>query len=211
MSFPYTQNFNTLNDGDLNGQDSWSIRSGYRSPVVQTTKKYEGAKGLKSNSSTPWASILRTITALSGNYHCYFTVFAEATNKSIIWFMLRNSSDSAAISFQLATDGKLSVYDFSTSTYIEIMSFSANTWYVIDLEYDIPNKKYRARAYNGSSWSAYSSWCDFPSGWSTDIVKIDIWMHTVDSSYVYLDYITDTNPILPPVIPTGAAFLLRMV
>src|SRR3990167_10712671 len=43
MAWTYEQKFNDLNNGDLNGQDSWSAHLAFD---VETSVKYEGAKAL---------------------------------------------------------------------------------------------------------------------------------------------------------------------
>jgi len=78
----YEQTFNTLNNGDLNGQDSWSGAGEYD---VQTSITHEGAKAVQVNALNTSKLISRTVPSFTSG-QMYFSVRRDVNSTGKIYF-----------------------------------------------------------------------------------------------------------------------------
>jgi len=80
--FNYSQNFDSLTDGEIVTQDSWESTSGSSARfIIQTTVKKAGAKALEILSNITVAVIARTVNTFSSG-HIYFA-FRISDNEKI--------------------------------------------------------------------------------------------------------------------------------
>ena len=85
-TFILFEDFNALNDGDLNSQNGWS---GHTNWDVATATKYEGAKAAQSASGGATVSVSKAISSGGATYH----LFAQ--------MRMRHSAVSTAYAFQI--------------------------------------------------------------------------------------------------------------
>jgi len=185
MAFPFTENFNGLTDGDLNGQNGWStIAGGWHSFVVNTTWKYEGTKGARwiDASNTFNGACQKSFTTLTGSGHVYIAVYwVSTTDLNIVlggWRIDVNRLTANAI--LLAGGANRTIGS----------SLSASTWYLVDVEYDIDADTVRGRYHNGTSWSSYTA----TTTAGTAASKIEIYVNNNTTGGAAVDLITGTNP-----------------
>jgi hypothetical protein len=153
MATVYEQNFNSLSDGDINGQDSWVDASGIWD--VSTTNPYEGAKAVKSTTTTAW------VDGKSSR------VFSD-TPSGIAGIAMRRQSSSSGVFHLRLLDGSnrvatIQIGDYSTgaptkytsgTTVTSWFNASYDTYYYFEIEWDATEQKVRYR-YNGGEWTSW--------------------------------------------------------
>ena len=116
----YTQNFDSLNTGDLNSQDSWSANA---SIDVQTSVYSQGSKALSwPNNLDIFAA--RAITSVE-NGRIHVSLRSTANNVNGPWFTLKDDTNCLCI-IQLRDDGQISM--FTGASIFDLGAYSANTW-----------------------------------------------------------------------------------
>jgi len=187
----YEQKFNTLNDGDINGQDSWTGTAGVE---VQTTTKYEGAKALQMVHDGIAQNAQREITAIAEG-SMYVAMMKTDNNSDESNFQLRAAGGgSIAANIKFSSGGKIQYY---ASGYVDIISYTANQWYILNIEFDyaVQGTKYRVRVNDGTSWSVFTSWVDAGQGAWTTVGRVHVEKQTGNGHYTYWDIITPQNPV----------------
>jgi hypothetical protein len=188
MAWTYEEKFNSLSDGNLDGQDSWTAAAGAANCTVQTTEKYEGAKGVYLNGST---ALRRTITAVSSGVF-YFamrckTSFTSADGVNFSARDVGGATYAFVVKFAWVS-GALKLQYYSNGSYTTLASASVDTWYVIGIDYDGANNRYKIRLDTG----AWSSYLTTGSSGNTQIDRIEL---AQDSSWQgYFDTITPSDP-----------------
>ena len=133
-TFLYFQDFNSLTDGDLNGQDSWSGSANFD---VQTSVKYEGAKAVEVATGGIAINISRAISVTS--YNMFIQAHIYATDASLsypIAFYAREGSSS--INGVCIYASKIQVLN-SVPAWQDVDSASSTTWYKVKLAFDSAN------------------------------------------------------------------------
>ncbi|NTW31246.1 MAG: hypothetical protein HGB12_01200 [Bacteroidetes bacterium] len=188
----YEQKFNTLTDGNLNGQDSWSGGAG--EIVVQTTTKYEGAKGISLAASGSTYAV-RDITEVQTGI-VYVAMRAVNNTTGGIYFYLYHATTSnnwvAMVGFH--GNGYIISYDQSLGAYVNIAPYVAGQWYIMAIEIDCPNRNHRIKVHNGTAWSAWTAW--FQNTVEANLGVNRIGMISQGPSAGYIDFITPTDPII---------------
>ena len=182
----YEQKFNSLTDGDLNNQEFWSGDIDFD---VQSATAYEGAKGVKASSINDSRTVTRNITAISdGSVYGALRRTSAASGNAYL-------SIDGVMPVRFGSDGNISAYNNDTASYEAITSYSANQWYVVNIEFDdnVQPDKFRARAYNGS-WGAFSGWKTVYGGSYSTIDSILLSMDGPNGVDNYWDTITPTDP-----------------
>lgn len=203
MAWTYEQKFNSLTDGDLGGQDSWSAIDG--SPVlnVQTSSTYEGAKALSCvfSSTNLESDYRRDITGISdGNFYVAYKVSTILSGGSS-FVALKDTGGSFVMYIKLpggATGGALLIGTNAADVTVDGGAFSNDTWYVFNVEFDdtAQNNKYRCRSFRGGSWGSWTAWSDTVAAY-TSITTIRILSSSGDGGgahTLYWDTITPTDP-----------------
>lgn len=189
MAWTYEQKFNSLTDGNLDGQDSWSAAVGAANCTVQTTEKYEGAKAIYLNGST---EVRRNITAVTSGVF-YFAMRCKTTHTSADGVNI-GARHVAGATYAFVVKfawigGALAIQYYSNGSYTTLTSASVDTWYVIGIDYDGTNNRYKIRL-NSGSWSAYLT---TGSSGNTQIDRISV---AEDATWQgYFDTITPTDPL----------------
>lgn len=202
----YEQLFNTLNTAALAGQDSWTNETGTAGASQVSTNAsaiYEGAKGVQFtvNATNPDEKIDRT--------------FAGITDGSV-YFAMKQESDGSVGNFHYRIDdgadageeiligfraGNFIYYDLTTG-YTTIEAIQANTWYVVNVEFDDVNQndKYRYRYTKTTTWGSFSGWLTMEGGY-TSMTRGYLIGWAVTGSTIYdFDTITPTDPTIVPAV-----------
>src|SRR3989344_3457549 len=156
-AWTYEQTFNNLNNGDLNGQDSWSGSTAF--DVVTTGTPYEGAKHL-SFSTLADIDISRNITPTE-NGTLYFSVKKPTTNQDTFLFILKNNNGLSDINIYFNANGQIQAYNGTTASWQTIQNYSANSYYRIGIQFELSQNGWQGlaqRTYkvniDGGAWSA---------------------------------------------------------
>lgn len=195
----YEQKFNSLNDGDLNTQDNWSGDTEFD---VQTTTKYEGAKGIHiAVGDDDNKAISNTSIATSSEGSLYFAIRFDTTANNNMGIKL---SESSSVKMEvLLIDGAIKMIDGSGPTWQTVDgSLSTDVWYVINVEWDDsgqPNQ-YRVRVdENGGGWGSFTNWYDTRDSSYSEIDEIEFVSKDDDGSGGYNNYFDTITPTDPTV------------
>lgn len=184
----YTQTFDALSDGDLNGQDSWSGDTDYD---IQSAVAVAGKAVAVTAASD--GIIQRTITsASSGTFRIEMRKAGTTTgnNQSNIgqgdWGTLTNRLTSVGFGYNSNHD---KIYYVKTDTSeTQIQAFSADTWYTVDQEIDCSTDQYRVRIDEGS-WTAWGAL--YNSNTCSNFSVVSFRKSDADDIDMYWDSISD--------------------
>lgn len=179
-------NFNSYNDGDLNGQGDWfgSTTFDVQGDVVQ-----EGAKAVK-NVGTGTEIIEKIGNQLAeGGIGCRMRI--TANNSAYAYFGIKeNTLQCALINFD--KDGNIYAY-FGGEYYPSIGTYNANQWYFVQIQWrSSPSHQVRYKVDDGewTDWGTpYQDWTTGP-----DRVLLQI-INQVEGSTCYWDNINDISII----------------
>lgn len=149
-NWTYEQLFNSLTDGNLSGQDSWSGSAYFD---VSTTNPNEGAKGIIYNTAMQNQEVGRSITAITSG-EVYFSVYSTQSGATLNqMFKLQNGATIATrVRFYDAGGGM--VLQIDTGTWTTFASgLSTDTWYRIGYRFDCSTYKANVNLNNGT-WSS---------------------------------------------------------
>lgn len=199
MATILTDNFNAYNDGDLNGQGSWSGDAAFD---IQGDVVREGAKAVRMIGSTGSAlDIVKTGSQLSEGkitvYHRRTSV--GATEYS---FPIRLYEDTTLCSGIQFADG--TIYLLTNSVWVDTgYNFVADTWYAVEVEWreDAGNPQVRMRV-DGGAWYG---WYDTYADWTTGLNKL-MFRNQSSSTTAYYDHVAE-NPIGPASLKTMNSIL----
>ena len=119
MAWGYTQNFDALTDGDLNGQDSWSGNTNYD---VQTSVTFQGAKAVSSAHNGQVVS--RTVTGVTDGLFHYAQRSDSTANCNDVQLSLKSSTTYLAIVRWNTSGNIIRLYGASSET---VSAYSANS------------------------------------------------------------------------------------
>jgi hypothetical protein len=194
-AWTYEQLFNTLNDGNLSTQDSWSLFGG-NDWQVETTVKYEGAKAISVNDDAAQSREDRSITPVSGANTVYRAL--RATRNDSINHLQFIEGAYVRIYAGMYTDGHIYIKDKDNTGSVDLGTYSADTWYVLEVNFNTTTDKVNGRVFNGTSWSSLSA--DLNIG--VDVAQIDkirIASYCDFAVTNYIDTITPNNPVVEAV------------
>lgn len=193
MAWVAEENFNSLSDGDLNGQGSgygWAAAwSGDTDMDVQGTYTFEGAKAVK-EAAAGFGGIVRqlTSTVTVGTVYCSMMLTTTSGNGSFIL----NSNSTTGEMYVKAENGNIAIYD--NGTYINFGTYTANVWFTIGIDFDNVSQanKFRANVNNG----AWTSWYTVDGGSYTNIGYVKLEGDSGGTADRYWDRIS-TSPYYP--------------
>ncbi|HAM95892.1 MAG: Peptidase M23 [Candidatus Azambacteria bacterium GW2011_GWB2_46_37] len=198
-AWTYEQTFNTLNNGDLNGQDSWSGSTAF--DVVTTGTPYEGAKHL-SFSTLADIDISRNITPTE-NGTLYFSVKKPTTNQDTFLFILKNNNGLSDINIYFNANGQIQAYNGTTASWQTIQNYSANSYYRIGIQFELSQNGWQGlaqRTYkvniDGGAWSAAKG-VERSNGITINSVRLSKQGNSY-SGTAYLDFINPSYAFGPP-------------
>ena len=178
MATIFEDDFNSYNDGDLNGQGSWSGDVGVD---IQGILVQEGAKAVKVIGDTGNQEIIKTGTARTDGRISFYQRRDYAGEDTYSQFQLYQGAT-------LVTGCRLNItggIDFLVSGgWVAFDSYSADTWYLAEIEWRSSDTKVRMRI-DGGTWGAWST----PyASWSTGLDKVRM-VVTNSGATCYWDYI----------------------
>ncbi|NTW32334.1 MAG: hypothetical protein HGB12_06880, partial [Bacteroidetes bacterium] len=183
----YEQKFNSLNDGNLAGQDGWVNR---RSTVASVGNygPYEGAK----NVQMPIAQDLvteysRDISPVSDGIVYVAIKKSSTTVSQYIFFQNVYNDYCFVLAYGLGqNNNNIKICDKNTSVCETVLSGGANDVnYVVAIEFDGALDRVRAKVLNGESWSAWTNWV---STVFTTVGTIDLYSNgTTGGAFAYVD------------------------
>ena len=143
-------NFDSYNNGDLNGQGNWSGSALFdiQDSVVQQGAKAgvivgDGSLHVIAKSFNPETEGIQT---------CYVRQAVNSENFDII--LLEDTTIDVII--RLQDDGNIAYWDGDLSAYTAIQSYNANQWYKFDIQVRKSDKKARYRVDNGT-WTDWKT------------------------------------------------------
>lgn len=194
----YEQLFNDLDNGGINGQDSWTYNTGSDNAIVtESGDAYEGTKWLSINTTTRTIPYRDFTGVVSGTF--YVALQSPATDKSIPVMYVRNSGfASEAMEIELGSSGNITANDGVGRTDF-FTSYSADTWYLITVHFETG-----AGSYEGLSADTYKA--DAGQGFTTfDMINAQTSIGSIgfdNNGYdpaveAFIDSISPTDPTSP--------------
>jgi hypothetical protein len=185
MATLFTDNFNSYNDGNLNGQGGWYEPQTADSPQIQGTVVKEGAKAVKIEGTTYQRSVKTGIQLADGRLTFYWR---RNTNSSgTAYFSISKDGDWKAQEVQLymTNNGRIALNTSGGLVYLG--NYNANQWYCLEIEWRSSDHKFRVRI-DGGIWS---NWYAFSGNWSyLDKVRLSA-DNGAASDVTYYDYIAE--------------------
>lgn len=189
IPWTYTQNFDSLTVGDLNGQDSWSGSVLYD---IQTSVKYQGTKAVQGIGTN--ANMTRALTA---------------TDQGVMYFAMMKPDTISDASFQLMTggntavrlqvtfqSGNITVTNGAGSSTV-IAGYSTATFYLFEVTYNL-NNTHSIRYHDGVSWSTPITALTAVNNGTIDGIRFN----QGSTGTAYWDIITPTSPVTNNIVLT---------
>ena len=194
-----TIDFNSYDDGDLHGQDSWATAYGANADFqVQTSVVYEGAKAVSSVQKNG-SGVVKTGTArTTGNQGVYMR--STVTNDEI-FFHLREPGNNDNSAIKLASDGKIKARG---AAWFDLKaSYSANTWYWTEIEWKAGTTGSVRFRVDDETWSDWKN----TARDSSTCNKVLCPYRTGTNGTSYWDYLSDSPYVAPVATRRRAAFM----
>jgi len=193
----YEQKFNTLSEGDLNGQDSWIGDTCYD---VGSTQVYEGTKSIEAAPCGAYKYIDRSgIGCTAGTVYVAIYVDTMGGVNQDAYFILRDDENNKLTDIGFRNYGGTLKIKYSHAgiqqEYLE--NGVLDTWYVFAIEYNTnTDGKFRVKwKKDGESWSSWTGWKNpFDSSFDGTIDRIRLSSETDYTSY--FDTITPIDPTI---------------
>lgn len=187
--------FNSYNDGDLNGQGSWAGNTVFD---VQGILVYEGAKGIKAIGTAANQLIAKTGSQLSEGritiYHRRTTLGGSVADYSFPFRLYEDTTICTGVGFGI--NNSTSIDLMTDSVWVDTgYNFAVDTWYEIEVEWreDAGNPQTRMRV-DGGAWYG---WYDTYQDWVTGLNKVELRLN--GDATAYWDYIAEN----PYAVPSG--------
>lgn len=202
MGWTYEQKFNSLNDGNLAGQDNFTAEGD--SPQVQISKTFEGAKAISLIDACGADRALTGDEVVSGKL--YYAIYCDdlpVGGGTYVSFYDGVYTNAVMMGFEGATFN-LRYYD-GTWKHLEYLTY--DRWYVFEVEFDLGNNRWRYRHWDEVSeeWSTVSDWL----GVRGSVSEVDV-LHfgNNDGAITYIDTLTPTDPTI---IPAGGRNFAQII
>ena len=185
MAWTYEQKFDGLNNGDLAGQDSWSLKYGTGPHYVDDTVVSQGTKALRRVGGIGDAVVYeRTIIAITDGIVYIDMRYHKVGTVQVGFYLLDGSTE--IMNALLDQGGTNKIKLRANNIYHEIADAAADTWFRIGLEIDAANNRCRINIDGGawSDWYATVAYTKIDTMW---IISTDV---TSESDEAYWDYIS---------------------
>ena len=201
----YEQKFDGLNDGDLNGQDSWSGATEF-DVTTDAAALYEGTKGLKIYQPAGLKTIKRTLPASIESGEFWISVKATETTQLYPRININNDGDVIDLEIFFWSDGTIKYYSRDATDYVQIdsLTYSADTWIRLGVRFrctgaaafeGLNERTAKVSIDGGDNWS---SELEFEAASGTDINYLELVGFADTGNYNYFDYISP-NYVAPVV------------
>jgi hypothetical protein len=159
VPWDYEQLFNSLSDGNLNGQDSWSNDGGSTLSVTSSSDTYEGSKCLESavlDSEEEYVFYSRSVSDFTSG--TFYTSIKRNSDDYLVRIAGNNLISGIGFSVYLQSDGKIYAFDVDADDYLDTgLTYSFGEWVVVGINFVTSGtRQYRVNVNNGS-WSSYFS------------------------------------------------------
>lgn len=198
MATIFEDDFNSYNDGNLNGQGDWAGNAG---PQVQaaTAGNPEGegvGKEVKANmaSGQDWVIVKVGSATSNGRYVFYYKTNSIVYNDDY----LSPIAAAVVMAYVHAIGSQVRIYN-GTDNVIP-GTVLANTWHRIEVEWESTTHKIRARL-DDNDWS---NWLNKWNNVTPDRMRLNFYSPG-GAHAALLDYIAE-NPYTPPPSPAGRSY-----
>jgi len=179
-----TDNFNSYNDGDLNGQGSWTAHANID---VQGTEVKEGTKAIRdSNAHTGTEEMKKSGSALADGKLTFYFQIAGSGDHNLSFYLV---SGGAANVFMGFLNGSFR-YHNGSAWQTGIFDYTLNAWHSFEIEWRASDDKARFRM-DEDTWT---DWVTNNGTWTTlDELWISFYIVASGQTH-YIDYIAE-DPI----------------
>lgn len=193
-------NFNSYTDGNLDGQGSWTNPTYYWQVAGSVT--YEGAKAVYKSSAEGIAT--KSGTSRTAGTQC---VAMRSSNTGNAFTMELKENTTNKVAIRLSETSNIQYWVGGSYTTIE--AYSANTWYVLCIDFDDANQPDKARfsVDGGSSWG---SWYDISGGYSY-LDKVTVEVQAYAGGSMYFDTLADISGAEPEPSDLNYSMLLALI
>ena len=197
MATIFEDDFNSYDDGDLNGQGDWSANAIWD---VQGTIVKEGAKAVKATNGN-WYEMSKDGTARTDG-RITFYVRAAQTDAHLNCLLRQVGAADFAMSLYFNGDGNIQYKD--DVGYHTIQAYSADQWYEVEVEWRSSDHKLRYRIDEGD-------WTDWKATWLNWTTGFDrVWITQYGTGTFYVDYIAE-NPYAPPAAGRSYGYIFTKI
>ncbi len=187
MATILTEDFNSYNDGDLEGQGSWTLQYGSASQIkIQGTTVKEGAKAPEGHTTLD-SNVQKTGSQCNDGRITYYVCIGTADKRGCAIYLTEGGAIRVQVTFW--TDGYIKYYD--GSAYQSIVAYAVDTWHCIEIEWRSSDHNARYRV-DGGTWT---DWDTVQVAWTNYLDRV-VLSHTGNDPvvYQYWDHIAE-NPI----------------
>lgn len=165
MAQPFTDNFDSYSDGDLNGQGGWS---GHAAFDIQGTTVQGGSKAVKIIFDAGTKTIAKSgaLTA-DGDWIIYMRVSGLVSDQR--WILQLGEGGTLCYTVRFYWDGTL-IQSIQGGSWTTITTYSANTWHKIRVQWRSSDKKHNVTIDDSSS----SGWVNGAASFTNGIDKLEL-------------------------------------
>jgi len=181
---PFTDNFDSYNNGDLNGQGSWTGDADFD---VQGTTVKAGAKAvlIASTAGTDERIQKQGTSRADGGFRIWFRKEGYA-NESGQAIRLGEGGTIKAEVVIITSNGSVGTVRFESGAQV-IGNYTPDTYQYIDIEWRDSDKSYRAR-FNDGTWA---TWGTIGTAWTTGLDTIEIQSNQTSGNDFFFDEIEE--------------------
>lgn len=186
MAWVYEQKFNGLNNGDLAGQDSFTLTAGLTTIDVTESNPFEGTKCITKTAGAG-CGYIRSITAVASGVF-YYSARAKTGSASATASVRIRLTSSGTRALQVDLDLKtnnITCQDGAVNTQDTGQDYVNDTYIRIGVDFDCTTDTYELNFDNGA-WSASY---DFQNAVAS-IDKLEIKGENINDNAWYMDYIS---------------------
>jgi len=185
----YQQNFEGLNLGDLNAQDSWANLNApnFNNFDVVNSDSYGGNQSAKGHD---YFSYQRNFSSIdTGTFYVAFSCSEPTAGVDGCTIVLRNATTYSFVVKGVSSGGSVQLKYYSNGSYVNFATISPNTWNVLGVQLDLTNHQYKLQL-NETGWTG---WLTTGSAGNTNADRLQI---SQDNGTSYWDDFSLTYPVL---------------
>ena len=199
MSIVTNDDFESYSAGVLHGKNGgtgWSAAwvTNDATIAVQTSVVVSGSNAVESYNNASGSNSYRYFDELSSGI---YTIYARSTTTAKAWTFLwvgDGTTSSSGRACHVLFSGTDINWQYGGSYYTLVSSYSINTWYKVDAEFDCSTDQYRVRVDDGS-WSDWEDFAVVAAATTLDISKME--RQSSGPYYTYFDDISIDDGAVP--------------
>jgi len=180
MATIFEDNFNAYNNGDLNGQGSWSGDTSYD---IQGTTVKEGAKAVQCVNNSSYDTIEKTGNLVNDGRITFYIRRSDSVATSAYYRLHEDTDTKIIVSMNKITD---KIQYRNADGYVDIQSFSLDTWYCVEIEWRSSDHKARYRIDEGT----WTDWDTTRHTWTSGIETFNMYAGNSNLSF-FVDHIAE--------------------